>query len=57
MVRTDIYIKVTVDHGSDEKPEKLAGEIIRQVEKVYAVRRAELTNFITHGASEVEEEA
>jgi hypothetical protein len=55
MARTDIYIKVIVDHPQDEKPERLAAEIIRQVQKVYAVRRAELSNFVTHGSeSEVE---
>lgn len=54
MARTDIYLKVTVDHGSDDQPEKLAAEIIRQVQKVYGVRRAELSNFVTHATVDEE---
>jgi hypothetical protein len=45
--KTDLYIKVVIDHPRDESPERLAAEICRQVEKVYGVRRAELTNFVT----------
>jgi hypothetical protein len=54
MPRTDIYLKVTVDHRSDDQPEKLAAEIIRQVQKVYGVRRAELSNFVTHATVDEE---
>lgn len=46
MPRTDIYIKVTVDHDREESPEKLASELVRQLKKLYAVRNAELTNFV-----------
>ena len=49
MARTDIYLKVVVDHDEEETPEKLAGEICRQVEKVYGVRRAELSSYVTKG--------
>ena len=52
MPRTDIYIKVVVDHPKDEDPKKLASEICRQVMKVYAVRTAELSNLITHSPEE-----
>ena len=48
MPRTDIHIKVVIDHDSEERVEKLAAEICRQIEKVYGVRRAELTSHITH---------
>jgi deferrochelatase/peroxidase EfeB len=47
MPRTDIYIKVTVQHDREESPEKLAAEIIRQMKKIYVVRQAEMTNFVS----------
>jgi hypothetical protein len=47
MPRTDIYLKVVADHESEDKPEKLAAEICRQIEKVYGVRSAELSSFVT----------
>jgi hypothetical protein len=50
MPRTDIYLKVVSEHGEDEKPERLAAEICRQIEKVYGVRSAELTSYVTRQA-------
>lgn len=52
MPRTDLFIKVVIDHDRNEKPEKLAAEVCRQAEKVYGVRKAELTNFITQPSEE-----
>jgi hypothetical protein len=52
MARTDMFIKVTVDLDSEESPERLASEICRQVEKVYGVRSAELSNFVVHSMEE-----
>lgn len=49
MARSDLYIKVVIDHDREEKPERLAAEICRQIEKVYGVRDAELTNYVTRG--------
>jgi hypothetical protein len=46
MQRVDLYIKVTIDLDEDEKPERVAGEICRQIEKLYVVRSAELSNTI-----------
>ncbi len=46
MQRVDLYIKVTVDVDEDEKPERVGGEICRQIEKIYIVRSAELSNTI-----------
>jgi hypothetical protein len=46
MQRVDLYIKVTVDLDEDEKPERVAGEICRQLEKLYVVRSAELSNTV-----------
>ena len=50
MARTDLYIKVTVDHDRDESPDRLGREICRQVEKVYGVRTAEVQNFVTRNS-------
>ena len=50
MARTDLYIKVTVDHDNDETPDRLGREICRQVEKVYGVRNAEVQNFVTRNS-------
>lgn len=49
MARSDLYIKVVIDHDREEKLERLAAEICRQIEKVYGVRDAELTNYVTRG--------
>ena len=46
MQRVDLYIKVQVELEDDEKPERVAGEICRQLEKLYPVRSAELSNSI-----------
>jgi hypothetical protein len=51
MARTDLYIKVVVDHEEEDSPQKLAAEVCRQIEKVYGVRIAELTNFLTRERS------
>ncbi len=47
MVRTDLYLKVQLDHGKDEDPKKLAAEVARQLLKVYAVRNVEVQNVIS----------
>jgi hypothetical protein len=46
MQRFDLYIKVEVELEEDEKPERFAGEICRQLEKLYGVRSAELSNSV-----------
>lgn len=46
MKRVDLYIKVQVELDEEESPERVAAEICRQVEKVYLVRSAELSNAI-----------
>jgi hypothetical protein len=45
--RTHLHIKIELDHGEDEKPEKLAAEICRQLLKMYGVRSAEVSNLVT----------
>lgn len=47
MARTDLYLKITIEHDPDEKPERLAKEICRMARKTYGVRDAELTSFVT----------
>ena len=48
MPRTDLFIKVEIEHASDETPERLAAEICRRITKIYGVIDAELSNFVTH---------
>ena len=47
MKRVDLYIKVEVELEEEEKPDRVAGEICRHIEKMYLVRSAEFTNSIT----------
>ena len=44
-MRTNLFIKVLVEHDAKEKPEKLGAELCRQLEKNYVVRSAELSTF------------
>lgn len=44
-MRTNLFIKVIVEHDQDEKPEKLGAELCRQLERTYVVRSAELANY------------
>lgn len=43
-MRSNVYIKVVVEHGPDEAPEDLGAELCRQLEKIYPVRRAEVSS-------------
>lgn len=47
MKRVDLYIKVEVILEEDEKVERVAAEICRQIERIYVVRKAELSNAVT----------
>lgn len=42
-----MYIKVEVELDEDEKPERVANEICKQIEKIYVVRSAELSNAVS----------
>jgi hypothetical protein len=44
-MRTNLFIKVLVEHDAKEKPEKLGAELCRQLEKNYVVRDAELSSY------------
>jgi hypothetical protein len=48
MARTDLFLKVQIVHDDRESPEKLAAEICRQIRKVYGVRSAELSHYVSH---------
>jgi hypothetical protein len=45
MKRTNLFLKVEVEHDKEEKPERLGEELCRMLRKLYGVRDAELTNF------------
>jgi hypothetical protein len=47
MARTDLFLKVQVDHDPGERPERLAEEICRAILKIYGVRSAELSSFVS----------
>jgi hypothetical protein len=43
-MRTNLFIKVVVEHEKNEQPERLGAELCRQLEKNYIVRQAELSS-------------
>lgn len=49
MTSIDVYLKVEVDLGEGETTERVTQEMVRMLERLYGVRRAEVTNVITHG--------
>ena len=51
-MRTDVYLKIVVEHDPPDTPQKIAAEICRQVEKVYSVRRAEISSIVSQQAEE-----
>lgn len=46
MHRIDLYVKIELDLPETERPDKLASEICRQLEKIYGVRAAEVQNMV-----------
>jgi hypothetical protein len=44
-MRTNLFIKVMVEHDEKEPPEKLGAELCRQLERNYIVRDAELSSY------------
>ena len=50
MPRTDIFLKVVVEHEDDERPEKLAEELRLRVERQYGVRYAEISSIVPQGS-------
>lgn len=54
MPRSDLFVKIEIEHDERERPERLGEEICRTIRKIYGVRSAELSSYVTH-ASEPEE--
>ena len=52
MPRTDLFLKVEIDHDPEEKPEQLAAEICRHILKIYGVRSAELSSSAPHSETQ-----
>ncbi|MGC9971763.1 MAG: hypothetical protein ABSE56_14365 [Bryobacteraceae bacterium] len=48
MPRTDLFLKVQIDHDPREPAERIAEEICRAIRKVYGVRSAELSSLVSH---------
>jgi hypothetical protein len=46
MPRTNLFIKVEIEHDQQESPERLAEEICRHILKVYGVRAAEISSLV-----------
>jgi len=44
MSRTNLFLKVEIEHDRDEQPQQIGEEICRQLRKLYVVREAELSN-------------
>jgi hypothetical protein len=45
MALTHLFLKVEIEHSEKDTPEKLAGEIRRQLLKLYGVRDVELSSY------------
>ncbi len=45
MSRTNLFLKVEVEHDPEEKPERLGEELCRHLMKLYGVRAAETTHY------------
>lgn len=45
MSRTNLFLKVELEHDPEEKPERIGDEICRHLLKLYGIRSAELSNF------------
>lgn len=47
MPRSDLFLKIEIEHDPKETPKKLGEEICRLLLKFYGVRSAELSSFTT----------
>jgi len=45
MQRIQLFVKVVLDAEDEDRPQMLADEVCRQVQKVYGVRSAEAQNI------------
>ena len=44
-MRSNLFLKVELEHEAEEKPQDLGAEICRQIMKIYGVRAAEVSSF------------
>jgi len=47
-VRTNLYVKVELDHEKEDDLKRIAEEIVRQIRKNYNVRQAEIMSLSEH---------
>jgi len=45
MRRTNLFLKVEVEHDPDETPQRIGEQLCRALLKLYGVREADLTSF------------
>jgi len=45
MSRTNLFLKLEIEHERDESPERIAEEICRKLVRLYGVRSAELSSY------------
>jgi len=48
MPRTDVFLKVQIEHENWERPEDLAEELCRHLRRLHGVRLAEISSCIPH---------
>ncbi len=52
MPRTDLFIKIEIDHDAHESPQAIGDELCRRIMKFHGVRSAELSSFVAHAEPE-----
>ncbi|HXS95389.1 MAG TPA: hypothetical protein VN736_12350 [Candidatus Limnocylindrales bacterium] len=45
MSRTNLFLKIEVEHDAEENPEKIGDELCRQLQRHYGVLSAEISNY------------
>jgi hypothetical protein len=45
MSRSNLFLKLEIEHDPEEKPDRIGEEICRQLLKLYVVRSAEVSSY------------
>jgi hypothetical protein len=45
MSRTNLFLKIKVEHDAEENPEKIGDDLCRQLQRQYGVLSAEISNY------------
>jgi len=45
MSRTNLFLKIEVEHDAEENPEKIGDDLCRQLQRQYGVLSAEISNY------------